>query len=200
MGWAKGEVGILNSVDRCLPMKEILQTYLNNDINDEESETNNINIREMIKRDIHDEGGIKKVLDSDSIHDDFDLLDNDVHDISSLIFGKNTHDTVDFLESHKQPENNNQKSEKQIIENVADDQQHNEQKSETKKSEKHSEKHSEKSDVDINISKLLTNKRKGKISENILQEAIDANSKKMDNIINIEKTYNNADNYFEEMA
>lgn len=98
------KIGIKNAIKRCLPMKEILEVYLNNDyIKSEEhdSEKEYMNVKDMINRDMNnkdnDEGGIMRILDSSesSLHDDMNNLEKNVEDIASLVFNRNVYDTLE---------------------------------------------------------------------------------------------------------
>lgn len=92
------KVSIKNAVNRCLPMKDILFEYLNNDYQPEET-NEYIKVRDMLRRDLTnntDDGGIMKILDSDShsFHDT-KIEINELNDITSLIYNRKIDDTLD---------------------------------------------------------------------------------------------------------
>lgn len=189
-------ISVLNAIDRCLPMKDILSTYLNSDDYENiQTKQNMISIQDMIKRDMQennndskqDEGGVKKILDSDSFADNFDIGENNDETLESLIFGKSTHDTInlDISDEKIKSEITNSKQLGQL-----------EKLEKTEKPEQikleHNDSEQIKSEQKLKqVEEILKNKRKGKISENILNEEINNN-------LHIDRKYNSGDNYFGE--
>jgi hypothetical protein len=202
--------GIKNAINRCIPMKEILSTYLSNDYSETEVDASRgdyINVKDMIKRDllppeVKDEGGVRNILvdeESSMLNHDFNLNEQDGDDLTALIFGnRHMQQTISEIEkpqlkisSEKKPDKilSDKKSEKGVekltsekgVEKIA--------------SEKKSEKMEE---LEFDINKILSKTKKGKTSEHILKEAM--NATKVEEDINIEKSYNNADNYYGEFV
>lgn len=95
------KIGIKNAIRRCLPMKDILETYLNNDYIEEEStnsENEYVKVKDLLKKDdTRDDGGIMKIINSSESEsvEDIAKLETNVHDLSSLIFNRNIYDTLD---------------------------------------------------------------------------------------------------------
>jgi hypothetical protein len=94
------KIGIKNAIKRCLPMKEILETYLNNDYIEEESDNSEneyVKVKDLLEKDNRrDDGGIMKIIDTtESISEDITKLETNVNDLSALIFNRNIYDTLD---------------------------------------------------------------------------------------------------------
>ena len=98
------KVGVKNAIKRCLPMKEILEVYLNNDYieESENSENEYVKVKDMLEREVHkkndeDNGGVMKIIDTtDSvISEDIENLETNVNNLSSLIFNRNIYDTLE---------------------------------------------------------------------------------------------------------
>lgn len=202
------KVGIYNAIDRCLPMKEILTAYLSNDYVDDnpEQQGDYMSVKDMIRRDLNpileeDQGGRQVILDEESsmINHNFNLRDED-EDLKDLIFGINQQHTIEEKHSEKPPEKNQVSQSTSHVVSVpkTSEKKPESEKKETPVSEKKeiiasekklSEKKMENYEIDIN--KILSLKKKGKVSENILKDL--TNPPKQDEV---EKTYSNGDNYF----
>lgn len=111
------KIGIKNGIKKSLPMKSILNLYLNNDHYDSQDDLNNekyLNVKQLLEQENNSEmnGGDVKILDSDDtynpndfnnnlINDDvndnieFDIYDNDLHD--NLIKRPNMNDEISKL-------------------------------------------------------------------------------------------------------
>jgi hypothetical protein len=201
------KLGIQNAIDHSLPMKEILSAYLSNEYIDEtkEQQGDYINIKDMINRDLHpeqqDEGGVRQILDDESsiINHNFSFKDDE--DLAALIFDRNAHQTIEEKQSEKPLENIQTPqptvkiSSEKKLDKVTSEKKLSEKKlSEKKISEKvSSEKPKNIEAYETDINKLLANKKKGKISENILKDLVGQNE---DQSIKIEKNHADADNFF----
>lgn len=207
------KVGIYNAIDNSLPLKEIVTEYLsNNYINDNHEQEDLIDVRDMINRDLHpeqftkDEGGVRQILEEESsvINHNFSFKDDE--ELAALIFDRNIHQTIDDKSSEKKQEvisnNNLFKTSEKKQDKVSENQNKADKVSE--KLQKTSEKidkvdkiSSEKKNIETyetDITKLLMGKKKGKISENILKDF--TLPKVEEPVLNIDKNYNDADNYF----
>jgi len=117
------KIGIKNAIKRCLPMKEVLETYLNNDYIEEESvnsENEYVKIKDLLKKDnMRDDGGIMKIINSSesATSEDITKLETNIQDLSSLIFNRNIYDTLDG----KSLSSDVKKSEQHIAPIVADE-------------------------------------------------------------------------------
>jgi hypothetical protein len=96
------KIGVKNAIKRCLPMKEILEVYLNNDYeNEPESDNEYVKVKDLLERDTNkknnDSGGIMKIIDSSesSMSENMNKLETNVDDLSALIFNRNIYDTMD---------------------------------------------------------------------------------------------------------
>jgi len=94
------KIGIKNAIKRCLPMKELLETYLNNDYVEEESansENEYVKVKDLLQHNNkRDDGGIMKIINTtESESEDITKLETNVNDLSSLIFNRNIYDTLD---------------------------------------------------------------------------------------------------------
>ena len=109
------KIGIKNAIKRSLPMKSILEEYLKNDYideNEENMEDDYIRAKDLIRRDLHggdnDDGGIMKIIDSESSMDNNMLkLERDVDDISALVYGRKLMDTLDGTANTSQQKEDN---------------------------------------------------------------------------------------------
>jgi hypothetical protein len=199
------KVGIYNAIDHSLPMKEILASYLSNDYVDDNPEQHGdyINVKDMINRDLYpesrDEGGVRKILDEESsiINHNFSFKDDE--DLEALIFGRNAQQTIDDKTSEKKqdimtPVQSQEKISTKVASEKKPDKVSSEKKTE-KLSEKLSEKKKEAETYEVDINKLLAGKKKGKISEHILKD-LTAPPAPEEPVINIDKNYGEADNFF----
>jgi len=81
-------------------MKELLETYLNNDYVEEESansENEYVKVKDLLQHNNkRDDGGIMKIINTtESESEDITKLETNVNDLSSLIFNRNIYDTLD---------------------------------------------------------------------------------------------------------
>ena len=92
------KVCIKNAINKCLPMKDILFEYLNNDYIDEEQDEY-LNVKDMLRRDMTkhtDDGGIMKILDSESSSvRDTKVEVRNIDDITALVYNRKIDDTLD---------------------------------------------------------------------------------------------------------
>lgn len=114
------KIGIKNAIKRTLPMKSILEEYLKNDYVEESENTDGyMKVKDLLRRDLEggnkDDGGIMKILDSESSMDNNILkLEKDVDDISALVYNRHIMDTLDGTNS---PEKELEKQEQKVIDN-----------------------------------------------------------------------------------
>jgi hypothetical protein len=88
---------IKNGINRCLPMKDILNEYLSHDYVEDEDEY--INVKDMLKRDLEnrvDDGGIMQILNSDSSsYPESKIKIRNIDDITALVYNRKIDDTLD---------------------------------------------------------------------------------------------------------
>lgn len=95
------KVGIKNAIRHCLPMKQILETYLSNDyVEEDDSEKKFMGVKDLLKRDLegddeNDKGGVMKILDSTDDYNEKQLDDKEVNNIASLVFNRKVYDTLE---------------------------------------------------------------------------------------------------------
>ena len=213
--------GIKNAIVQSIPMKDILETYLDNDyVEEEENEAETyMKARDMIARDANrDEGGILRILETSeseseqeiNMEDEFlKMKSGGGDDITSLIFNRNIHDTLDGItvsENKKQSEDKQQSEEKQQSgEKQSEEKQQSEEKNAYNIMEKKSNSRSSKNNVLLEAVEAYNNKKKEeeikseikKNTENDEDEITVIGRVKNTNI-NINSNDNNEDNFFDE--
>ena len=90
--------GIKKAINISLPMKDILEEYLNNDYLEEHVDENYMKLNDMLQRDLYggglDEGGRMRILDSES-NKDVLRLDQNINDLDALIYNRQVNDTLE---------------------------------------------------------------------------------------------------------
>ncbi len=109
------KIGIKNAIKRSLPMKEILDEFLRHDYIDNVNQNSYVNVRDMLQTEFNkmnnDESGKTKIVESteSAIDSKFININDDEgrNDLSKLIYGKNTFDTIQS-DKNQQPEKTEQ--------------------------------------------------------------------------------------------
>lgn len=93
------KIGIKNAIKLVLPMKEILEEYLNNDYVEENDDEKYLKIKQMLNNK-DDEGGRMKIVNSTMSDTNVELLkiEQDIDDLrKELVYNRNFDDTFDEL-------------------------------------------------------------------------------------------------------
>jgi hypothetical protein len=175
------KVGVRNAIHRVLPMKIILEEYLDNDYLPDERY---LNTKDLLYKDKHetDEGGRMMLVDSTDTtttnHHDLLKLEQHDDDFAALVYGRNIQDTIDDNIDPKDPKDPKEERHGGKTPEVVEDNKNNDHidpHSNTHKSEKVVSHHSDTAKKYEDMEKMLAQqggKGKRNMTEKILMDQI----------------------------